>query len=305
MRATAAAEATRSIADAKNELELPGGASPEPPFGPAWPISFPCPWTTSMSQAPPLSAPPDALAFYAECLALLARVRLPYLLGGTHAVNAHTGMERPVKDLDVFCRAGDYPRILTQFQERGYEIEVEDERWLAKVRQGPHFTDLIFNSTSGVAPVTDRWFEEARTVTVYGLEVPIVPPTELVWSKLFVQDRQRYDGADIAHVILRQCDSIDWRRLLGYTEQFWEVLLAHLINFRFIYPTERERIPRWLMDELLGRVQAQENLPAPLMKVCRGRHFSRGDYQVDLAEWGFADIVGEGERTDASPAAAG
>jgi hypothetical protein len=125
-----------------------------------------------MSQAPAPVAPPDALAFYAECLALLERTQAPYLLGGTHAVNAHTGMDRPVKDLDVFCRAGDYPRILTRFQDAGYEIEVEDERWLAKVRRGPFFTDFIFNSTSGVAPVTDRWFEERCTVPVYGLEVP-------------------------------------------------------------------------------------------------------------------------------------
>jgi hypothetical protein len=258
-----------------------------------------------MSQALAPAATADALAFYAECLELLERSRVPYLLGGTHAVNAYTGMDRPVKDLDVFCRAGDYPRILTHLEGYGFEIEVEDERWLAKVRQGPFFTDVIFSSTSGVAPVADRWFEERRTVPLYGLEAPIVPPTELVWSKMFVQDRHRYDGADIAHVILKQCDSIDWRRLLSYAEQFWEVLLAHLINFRFIYPTERNCVPRWLMDELLGRLQAQENLPAPRMKVCRGRHFSRADYQVDIATWGFADIVGEGDRTDEPPAPAG
>jgi hypothetical protein len=248
------------------------------------------------------AGPADALAFYAECLALLERAGLPYLLAGTHAVNAYTGMARPVKDLDVFCRAGDYPRILGHLQRSGHAIEVEDERWLAKVKRGPFFMDVIFNSTSGVAPVTDRWFEERRRVALYGLEVPVVPPTELVWSKLFVQDRQRYDGADVAHVILKQGRSIDWRRLLAYAEQFWEVLLAHLINFRFIYPTERDCIPAWLMDELLGRLREQAELPAPRMKVCRGRHFSRGDYQVDIAEWGFADIVGEGERTD-EPAA--
>jgi hypothetical protein len=258
-----------------------------------------------MSEALAPAATADALAFYAECLELLERSQVPYLLGGTHAVNAYTGMDRPVKDLDVFCRAGDYPRILTHLEGYGYQIEVEDERWLAKVRKGSFFTDVIFNSTSGVAPVTEGWFEERRTVPLYGLEAPVVPPTELLWSKMFVQDRHRYDGADIAHVVLKQCDAIDWRRLLSYAEQFWEVLLAHLVNFRFIYPTERDCIPRWLMHELVGRLQAQENLPAPRMKVCRGRHFSRADYQVDIAKWGFADLVGEGDRTDEPPAPAG
>lgn len=61
---------------------------------------------------------------------------MAYLLAGTHAVNAYTGMDRPVKDLDLFCRAGDYPRILSHLQPFGYELEVEDERWLAKRGRG-------------------------------------------------------------------------------------------------------------------------------------------------------------------------
>ena len=62
-----------------------------------------------MAQAPAPATPAEALAFYADCLELLEGSGLPHLLAGTHAVNAYTGMDRPVKDLDVFCRAGDYP----------------------------------------------------------------------------------------------------------------------------------------------------------------------------------------------------
>jgi hypothetical protein len=103
------------------------------------------PWTMSMSQVLAPAAPADALAFYAECLELLERAQVPYLLGGTHAVNAYTGMDRPVKDLDVFCRAGDYPRILTHLERYGYQIEVEDERWLAMVRE-VRFSPMSFST---------------------------------------------------------------------------------------------------------------------------------------------------------------
>jgi hypothetical protein len=242
------------------------------------------------------SATCEPQAFYAECLRLLEEAQVPYLLAGTYAVSAHTGLERPSKDLDIFCKAGDYPRILTHFQRSGYETEVEDERWIAKIKREPWFADVIFSSTSAVAPVTEQWFEEICTARLYGVEVRVLPPTELVWSKLFVQDRCRYDGADIAHVILKQSARIDWKRLLGYAEQYWEVLLAHVINFRFIYPSERHRIPSWLLDELLERLQQQAELPEPQTKVCRGRHFSRIDYLVDIAEWGFADIVGAADE---------
>jgi hypothetical protein len=81
-------------------------------------------------------------------------------------------------------------------------------------------------------PITDEWFEDAPTIMVYGSEVRITKPTELIWSKAFLQDRYRYDGADVAHVILKKADEIDWKRLLRYMEAFWEVLLIHLLNFR-------------------------------------------------------------------------
>lgn len=240
--------------------------------------------------------PPKAEAFYAECLRQLKKSGIPFLLGGTYAVSAYTGIVRRTKDLDVFCRPSDFPHILVLFQKLGYETEVEDERWLAKVRQGKYFFDIIFNSTMALTPVTDQWFTETGTIKVYGTEVGLVSPTELLWSKMFIQDRYRYDGADCAHVILKQHEAIDWKRLRSWMEQHWEVLLIHLLNFRFIYPTERECVPRWLLDELLARLVQQIDLPVSFTKICRGRLFSRSDYRIDITEWGFADVVGEGER---------
>ena len=244
--------------------------------------------------------PPDAQAFYAESLRLLHESGIPFLLSGTYAVSAYTGIVRPTKDLDVFCKAGDFPRILAFFQERGYRTEVEDERWIGKVWSDKHFFDVIFNFSTAEVPITDEWFEGAETIEVYGTEAKITKPTELVWSKAFLQDRYRYDGADVAHVILKKAHEIDWKRLLSYMEAYWEVLFIHLLNFRFIYPTERHLVPRWLMDELVSRLQAHLTLPAPRIKICRGRLFSPRDYVHDIKEWGFGDVVGKGleERHD-------
>jgi hypothetical protein len=246
-------------------------------------------------KAEPTLKSPEAEGFYAEALRELTGLGLPFLLAGTYAVSAYTGITRPTKDLDIFCKAGDYPRILSHFQSLGHAIEIEDERWLGKVFKGQHFFDVIFASSNGTMPVGDPWFEDARQIEVFATPVRIVGPTELIWSKCFIQLRHRYDGADVMHVILKQHDQIDWRRLLAYMELHWEVLLAHLLNFRWIYPTERDHVPRWLMDELLERLSKQRDLPPPQMKVCRGRMFSRVDYEIDVKEWGFADVGGEGE----------
>jgi hypothetical protein len=243
----------------------------------------------------PTPPSPQAEAFYAESLRELASFGVPFLLAGTYAVSAYTGIRRPTKDLDIFCKAGDYPRILGHFKSLGHAIEIEDERWLGKVYKGEYCFDVIFASSNGTMPVGDEWFAHSRKIEVFGTPVQIIGPTELVWSKAFIQLRHRYDGADVVHVILKQHAEIDWRRLLAYMELHWEVLLTHLMNFRWIYPTERNHIPRWLMDELLDRLKQQLELPAPQMKVCRGRMFSRVDYAIAVNQWGFADVGGEGE----------
>lgn len=238
--------------------------------------------------------PPEAVEFYVESLRLLTESDIPFMLSGTYALSCYTGITRPTKDLDVFCKASDAPRILSFFKGRGFEIEVEDERWIGKVRQGPLFFDVIYNISSASIPVTEEWFREAYEVEVYGTTVRITPPTEFILSKLFLQDRYRYDGADVAHVILKKHEEIDWHRLLTTMELYWEVLLIHVLNFRFIYPTERDCIPRWLFDELLDRLHAQADMPAAQMRICRGRLLSPRDYVTDIAEWGFADVVGKG-----------
>lgn len=250
---------------------------------------------------PPASdlAPPDADKFYADSLRILKESQIPFLVAGTFAVNCYTGINRATKDLDIFCKAGDFPRILLHFKEHGFETSIEDERWLAKVRVGNCFFDVIFSSPSAVITVSDYWFKESHPAEIYGVNVQLTPPTEMIWSKALLQNRHRYDGADIAHMILRQSDRIDWKRLLTHMEQYWEVLLIHLLNFRFIYPSERDRIPRWLVDELLLRAKEQADLPVPKTKVCRGRLFSPDDYRVDVAEWGFADVVGPADAASA------
>lgn len=240
------------------------------------------------------SLQPEAVAFYTDSLRILKASGIPFLVSGTYAVNAYTGLNRPTKDIDVFCKAGDFPRILQLFPKPEYGCSIEDERWLAKVFKGPYFFDVIFNSTAGIGIITDQWFEETFEAEVLGVKVKLVPPTEMVFSKAFVRNRERYDGADVAHMILRQHEHIDWKRLLGYMEAHWEVLLMHILNFRFVYPSERDIIPRWLFDELLDRLKLQEDMPSPRVKICRGRLFSPHDYLIDVKEWGFADIIGKG-----------
>jgi hypothetical protein len=234
-----------------------------------------------------------AHAFYAEVLKILKESKFTFMVAGGFAVNAYTGLQRRTKDIDIFVKAGDYPKILNKFTSLGFKTQVHDERWIAKIFKGKLYVDLIFGSSNLIAPVTDDWFKGSHTAKFFSCEVKIPSVTDLIWSKVFIQNRERYDGADVAHLILLKHQEINWERLLCSMEQYWEVLLIHLLNFRFIYPSEREKIPSWLMRELLSRLEHQFELPTSRMKVCRGRMFSVADYTPDVTELGFADVVGE------------
>ncbi len=238
-------------------------------------------------------SPHDPAAFYIAILKLLNGTGIQYVVGGSHATAVYTGVPPRTKDLDVFCRAGDYPRIIAAAEAAGYGTELEDERWIAKIRRGEHYCDVIFGSANAIAPVTDSWFQEQRFGRVCGVQVRLLPPTETVWSKAFIMDRGRFDGNIVCHMILKQHQHIDWRRLLSYMEQHWEVLLIHLLRFRYIYPSERDAVPAWVLDELLGRVAAQRRMPRSRQRSCRGRLFSRDDFLPDVTRWGFADAIGQ------------
>jgi len=67
------------------------------------------------------------------------------------------------------------------------------------------------------------------------------------------------------------------------------VLLAHLVLFGFIYPGERALIPAAVLKDLVGRLQAELEVPTRESKVCRGTLLSRGQYLVDVDEWGYED----------------
>ena len=145
----------------------------------------------------------EAHAFYKEALDLLTESGVPFMLGGAFAMFHHTGIYRDTKDLDIFCKASDYPHILKFFAEKGYRTDLYDVRWLAKVHHGDYFIDIIFDTVNNICRVDDSWLEYAPTARFVGVDVSLLAPEELVFCKLYVLNRERYDGADVNHVSVK------------------------------------------------------------------------------------------------------
>ncbi|AKJ27354.1 hypothetical protein AAW51_0663 [Caldimonas brevitalea] len=214
---------------------------------------------------------------------------MPFLLGGAFAFTCYTGIERTTKDLDLFIRRSDYDRVGEVLRPAGYETDLTYPHWLGKVHKGPVFIDLIFNSGNGIAEVDDAWFEHAGDSEVLGVPVKVSPIEEMIWSRAFIMERERYDGADIAHLLRTGDRRLDWRRLLTRFGPHWRVLLSHLILFGFIYPAERDIVPVWLMDHLTECLREETHAAPPRDKLCGGTLLSREQYLDDVEQQGYRD----------------
>lgn len=230
----------------------------------------------------------EEVAFYRRAMQLLHEAEVPFLVGGAYAFEDYTGIARHTKDIDLFLRKGDIDRVMHAFDAAGFQVEANFAHWLAKAYFEEFSIDLVYRSGNGIADVDDTWFEHAVDDEVFGVEVLLCPPEEMIWTKAYVMERERYDGADVMHLLHSTADRLDWARLLDRFGAHWHVLLSYLILFTFIYPSERNRIPGEVMDELLRRLQEERNQP-PGERVCRGTLLSRAQYLVDVEQWDYQD----------------
>ena len=126
------------------------------------------------------------MAFYQEALTLLHESGADFLLGGGFATFHYTGMFRDTKDLDIFCLPSEYTKILKHFSQKGYETQLTDVRWLAKIFKGEYFIDVIFNSVNNICKVDESWFQYAGHGEFAGMPVKFISAEELLWCKAYV-----------------------------------------------------------------------------------------------------------------------
>ncbi|MGE4243155.1 nucleotidyltransferase [Ramlibacter sp.] len=233
---------------------------------------------------------PQTADFYRRALRTLADHGIEFPVGGAFSHACFTGIRRATKDLDLFIRHEDYDRIAALMQAQGWRTEMTYPHWLAKVYAGDEFIDLIFNSGNGVTPVGDRWFHDNADADVLGVPVKVANVEDSLLSKAFIMERERYDGADVAHLIQAVAEQLDWKGLVERFGPNWRVLFAHLTLFGFIYPGERDRIPAWVMEELISRLTADvRRPPAEDAKICAGTLLSREQYLHDVEQLGYVD----------------
>jgi len=231
----------------------------------------------------------ETLEFYRRSLLALNGASVQYLVGGAFALSRYTGIGRRTKDLDLFVRQKDLDLLLRVLADAGFRTEVTFPHWLGKAFSGRDLVDVIHSSGNGIVAVDDEWLEHAVGDDVLGVPVKLCPVEEMLWSKAFIMERERFDGSDVLHLLRARADMLDWKRLVRRFGAHWRVLFGHLVLFGYVYPSDRDMIPRWVLQEMTWKLVGEQEAPPPEAQVCRGTLLSRAQFLVDVEQWGYED----------------
>ncbi len=226
---------------------------------------------------------------YQLALRSLNQAAIPYVVSGLYAIYEYTGIYRKTKDLDLFIQPGHVIETARVLKAAGFEVKLEQAHWIAKAMMGDVQTDLIFGMGNGLAFIDAGWYRHSRAGILAGEPVRIGPAEELIWHRLYVSERHRWDMADVLHLILCRGDELDWSRLLDRVGRHWQLLLAQVHLFDFAYPGYRRRIPQQVRDQLAALAAAAALEPPGDPLLCQGTLISRFSFSIDVNEWGFHD----------------
>jgi hypothetical protein len=231
---------------------------------------------------------PGQAQLFAEALGTLEAAGVPVLIAGAFASHAYSGIWRNTKDLDLFLRPEDVHTALRALADQGFETELRDPSWLAKAWKDPYLIDLIFGNGNRVLQVDSSWIERGTPIEICGVGARLIAIEDLIASKLYVAKRDRFDGADVAHLIRSRGSEIDWDRILERIPNDRMLLLWHIVLFLYVYPGHADLVPRELVERLTRELLQLWDEPAAA-RTFRGTVIDHVAFAIDVADWDYDD----------------
>jgi hypothetical protein len=92
------------------------------------------------------------------------------------------------------------------------------------------------------------------------------------------------------HLILCLGDTLDWDRIMRRAEPHWQLLLAQVLTFHYVYPAYASNVPPHVTERLLELANTLRQPQTDEPDFTRGPLISRFSFMIDVREWGFADL---------------
>lgn len=181
-----------------------------------------------------------------------------FALGGAFAVAAYTGQWRDSKDIDLYVMPEDRAPILDVFAalhlEDYHDRLPYDRRWIARAYAEGVIVDAIWAMANQRAQVDDQWLTRGPRVTFRGEELSVIPAEELIWSKIYVLQRDRCDWPHILNILEATAGRLDWDHLVARLGDDTPLLVAVLAVFAWLCPGRVGDLPAALREQLTPAV---------------------------------------------------
>ncbi len=193
--------------------------------------------------------------------------KLDFAFGGAFAVATYTGKWRDTKDMDLYILPGDREEMKAALAAAGltdyFPVKDYDRSWIYRAHTGDVIVDCIWSMANHRTDVDRAWLTRGPVVEFGGENVHVVPPEELIWSKLYVLQRDRCDWPDVLNIVHAIGPELDWERLFHRLNSDAPLLDGILSVFRWLVPDRAAQLPSWLWK----RKRKKPRLPAGCERV--------------------------------------
>lgn len=150
-----------------------------------------------------------------RCVSALKSDGVPFALGGGYALWVHGGPE-PDHDVDVVVAEEDVAAAVQSLDEAGFRIERPPEDWLFKASIDDALVDVL-HRLQGVT-VDQQLISSADEFEVLGVRIPVLPPTEIIITKLQSLSEHYCDFPALLPVVRAVREQLDWTRIRSATQ---------------------------------------------------------------------------------------
>jgi len=149
-----------------------------------------------------LEATPEELrAAVEDAVGVLREDAIPFLFVGGIAAGL-LGRGRYTGDIDLFVRPEDARRTLSALERAGFETSELNPYWIFKGVRGQVLVDILF-TLKGDIRLDDEMLARAPVRSFLGVDIPLLPPEDLIVVKAIVFDeetpRHWYDALGMSH----------------------------------------------------------------------------------------------------------
>ncbi len=208
--------------------------------------SIPQPWSSRL--------PDDEWQVYQRVIREARKAGVRFAFGGAFATAVFTGELRNTKDFDLYILPEDRDAMKEATSLAGLTDHFDrlpyDRSWIYRASEGDVLVDAIWAMANQRAYVDQTWLTRGPLVGIRDEQVRAIPIEELIWSKLYVLQRERTDWGDVINLISAQTDSIDWDRLLDRLSTDAPLLTAVLAVTAWLDPGRAHTIPQSVWNRL-------------------------------------------------------